>query len=238
MNRRGRKFDLAYSCSWVLGPFKDGGRSYLLTSAGNTYFPHQLALIDVATGRVAREYWHPGVLNSVLVHDIDSDGRPEVLAAGVNNPDEGTGHPVLVVLDIPFRPARSDTPDQFGNPGVQETAYLLLPKIDVVDTIGQFTVARLLAITENAVIQLAVEAVPPSQASVVYRLDFDLRLLDFRPFDGFREFHRRLEREGVLGHSLTQAEIDSWRLVKPFPTAPDGNSPEVNALWASPGPRR
>jgi hypothetical protein len=236
VTRRGRDFSLAYFDLWTLGPLEDADRRYVLTCAGNTYFPCQMALIDVVTGQVVQEYWHPGGLASALAHDIDRDGRPEVLAAGVNNPDEGPGHPALVVLDIPFRAPRPGTLDQFGNPGGLETKYLLFPRIDAVDIPGEFTGAWLRGITDSGTIQVEI-GVRPIGTYAIYQLDFDLRVVDLRPFDGFRERHRTLERQGVLDHPLTQAEIDSWRVVQYFPTAPDGNSPEVNALWPSFGPK-
>ena len=80
--------------------------------------------------------------------------------------------------------------------------------------------------------------VTPASSGRIPRLDSDLRVVDLRLADASPEYHRTLERQGVLDHPLTKAEIDSWRVVQYFPTAPDGNSPEVNALWPSFGPKR
>jgi hypothetical protein len=32
-----------------------------------------------------REYWHPGHVQAVALHDIDRDGSPELLLGGINN---------------------------------------------------------------------------------------------------------------------------------------------------------
>ncbi|MBI2833233.1 MAG: hypothetical protein HYX76_02260 [Acidobacteria bacterium] len=89
-----------------------GGRRLLLTVAGHRrWAPCQVALLDPRTGRLVEEFWHPGTLTHTLLHDLDQDGRQEVVLASVNNPGQGPGRPVLLVLDLPFsrNPIRADS---------------------------------------------------------------------------------------------------------------------------------
>ncbi len=69
------------------------------------------------------------------------------------------------------------------------------------------------------------------EGGIVYYLDFNFRVVEFRPTDQFAPMHERYYRQGLLDHRLTAAEVASLGKVLSFPAAPDGNSPTLEALW-------
>jgi hypothetical protein len=64
-----------------------------------------------------------------------------------------------------------------------------------------------------------------------YTLDFSFNVVG-KPevSDILRQQHAELGREGLLDHDLNAKEIEQWRKILPFATAPNGNSPEVKRL--------
>jgi hypothetical protein len=63
----------------------------------------------------------------------------------------------------------------------------------------------------------------PEPASILYRLDRRLELIDMDLSNSLRAMHRQLESTGQLDHPLTEAEVAQLRqieVLKPFrPTA-------------------
>lgn len=65
--------------------YKINGRRYFVTSGNiKQYFPCKLT-IHAIDGRDIASYWHSGTLIRIKIIDIDSDGKEEIYACGVNN---------------------------------------------------------------------------------------------------------------------------------------------------------
>jgi len=229
---RGRSLSASYA-GFLIRPVSASGKRYILTVATHVFwFPSQVALLDPETGQIREEYWHPGGLFRCRIHDIDRDGEPEALLAGVNNPGEGLGHAALVVLSLPFskagrRPAARD--GEFWTSGVKEIAYLLFPRPDTYDTVGQVPIPDTLAIVEGE--RLLVKLTKAGEGSLFYYLDSSLRLVECRISEGVSAAHQQLSASGRLDHQWSEAEARSLCQVYSFAAAPNGNSPEVNRRW-------
>ncbi|MBL0156067.1 MAG: hypothetical protein IPP47_02980 [Bryobacterales bacterium] len=75
---------------------KPGAPPHLaLVSAQSPNFIAQVALLD-SGGHLVREYWHSGHFSSVDARDLDGDGTPEIVLAGLSN---SYNTATLVVLD-------------------------------------------------------------------------------------------------------------------------------------------
>src|SRR5581483_7734550 len=92
----GREYSPPYFISNVhVIPILDSEPRILVSSNHHLHNPNQIAILD-ADGKLVSEYWHSGHLLTVIHADIDDDGQPEVLLAGVNN---GYGLATLIVFD-------------------------------------------------------------------------------------------------------------------------------------------
>ncbi len=231
---KGRPVSSSYG-GLIIRPVAAQGKRYILTTAVHAFwFPAQVALLDPATGRVLEEYWHPGGLFRCKIHDINKDGEPEVLLGGVNNPGEGLGHAALVVLSLPFskagaRPLQEKTEWGISN-NVKELAYILFPRPDTYNIVGFVPVPDTPAVVEGE--RLLVKLTKPGEGSLFYYLNFSLELVDCRISDGVSAAHQQLSTSGQLDHPWSEAEARSLCQIRSFPTAPDGNSPDVDRFWS------
>jgi hypothetical protein len=217
----------------LIRPVSIGGKHYLLTVANHyLWYPSQVALLDAATGRLREDYWHPGAIYECLLRDIDGDGAPEFLFGAINNPGEGLGHAALGVLKIPF--SKSPRAPATAGPfppvtGGGEMAYVLFPLPDVSAAMGMLPMVFRLEIDSSR--RILFEVPLPESGAVVYYLDFDLNVLEYRVSDNFAALHERLRRQQLLNHPFSGAEAASLGKVVRFRSAPDGNAPAVNRLW-------
>ena len=221
-----------------LMPVQVGNRQYLLCLAGHhLWFPSQIVLLDPRTGQLLDEYWHPGGLRGVLVHDFDGDGQPEALLSGINNPGVGLGHGCLVLLDIPFGPGKRPGPGLesafYDFTQGKELGYVLFPRPDVSDVQGALPIVDEVSMTGDRTILARVSG---PEITLFYYLDYRLRLVDFRFADNLTSVHDRLWRLGLLDHKLSTSELGVLGRVRSFATAPDGNSEQVLDLMRSAEP--
>jgi hypothetical protein len=226
-----RSFDASY-CGRLIRPVTVNGKRLLLTVANHyLWYPSQVALIDPRTGHVVEEYWHPGAIYECVLHDIPN-GEHEAIFAAINNPGEGLGHAAVGVLTLPFSkaPRRTFAPgDPFAPPtGGGELAYALFPLPDVSRVMGALPKPCNLKIDRG---RIMVETPTPEPGGIVYVLDFDLNVLEYRFSDNFAALHNRLAVQHLLDHRLTAGERQSLGRVIRFAAAPDGNSPELKRFW-------
>jgi hypothetical protein len=217
----------------LIRPLRLAGRPMLLTVANHyLWYPSQVALLDAVTGRLVEEYWHPGSIYFGDLHDVDRDGKDELVFGAINNPGEGMGHPAVGILKIPFSVAPRPTlgRDEAFPPvtGGGELAYALLPFPDVSKVMGVWPVFSNFAVEDG---RITVETPMPEAAGIVYDLDFHLKVLDYRFSDNFRPLHQRLFVQHLLDHALSGEETRSLGKVVTFAAAPDGNSPELKRFW-------
>jgi excisionase family DNA binding protein len=210
------------------------GTPLLLTVANHfIWYPSQVALLDPRTGRVLEEYWHPGAIYECVLHDLDHDGQDEVLLGAINNPGEGLGHAALAVLKLPFSAAPRRI-EAAGNPfppatGGGELAYRLFPLPDTSRVAGQLP--RIASFGVDPHNRILVETTAPDSSAIVYYLDFQLNVVEFRLSDNFAAVHERFYRQHLLDHPLTAAETTLLGKTAAFAAAPDGNSPDLPRLW-------
>ena len=210
-----------------------GGKPRLLTVANHyLWYPSQVALLDPADGRVIEEYWHPGSIYHAVLHDVDRDGKDELVFGAINNPGEGMGHPGVGILKIPFSeaPRRKFAPGDPLQPvtGGGELAYALLPLPDINRAMGMLPLLINFKVDEG---RITLETPVPDVGGIVYSLDFNLKVLEYRFSDGFAAMHQRLFVQHLLDHPLSGEETRSLGKAVTFAAAPDGNSPELKRFW-------
>jgi hypothetical protein len=228
-----RSFDASYAGRFAR-PVKSGSKRYLLTVANHClWYPAQVALLDPATGRLVEEYWHPGSIYHLALQDLDGDGGAEVLLGAINNPGDGLGHAGLAVLKIPFSsvPMRARKADDSLPPvtGGGELAYVLFPQPDVNRVMGTLAIMSRMLVDQNR--RILVQTPLAESGGIVYYLDFDLKLQEYRFSDNFVSLHERYYRQGLLDHRLRPEETAALGRIARFDAAPDGNSQELERFW-------
>ena len=227
-----RSFDANYR-GRLIREVEVGGKPKLLTVANHyLWYPSQVALLDPADGRVLEEYWHPGSIYSGALIDVDHEGKDEFVFGAINNPGEGLGHAAVGILKIPFSGAPRARLEA-GNAwpaltGGGELAYALLPLPDVCKVMGMLPVLAKFKVDRS---RITLETQLPEPGGIVYYLDFQLKVLEYRFSDNFASLHQRLLVQKLLDHPLGERELRSLGKVVTFAAAPDGNSAAVRRLW-------
>lgn len=216
----------------LLRTVRVGRKPHVLVVANHyVWYPSQVTLLDPATGRVVEEYWHPGNIFQCLIHDLDGDGRDEVLLGAINNPGNGLGHAGIAVLRVPFASAPRPPKAQGEFPpltGGGEAAYVLLPQPDVNTVSGVLPIIAEMGLDQHRRIMVRLQL---AEGAAIYYLDFNLNVLEHRFSDGFPALHNRLHNAGLLDHALSDREMEVLGKAVHFPAAPDGNDPRLGQFW-------
>lgn len=163
------------ACTATVLPEAMGGARLAVGSLHWMYSPYQVAFLT-AEGRVVREYWHAGHLQHTGLQDIDGDGRPELLLAGVNNV---RGRATLVALD-PGRTqgvaAEERREYQLAGMAVaREKARIFFPRSGLEVEHGFNFAYRMDLGADGVTVHVGEEEVP-NYAPVYYHLNRDLSL--------------------------------------------------------------
>jgi hypothetical protein len=196
---------------------RDGTRRIALTVRHSPRFPNQVAMLS-HQGAVLGEYWHSGHLGLMELADLDGDGNPEILLAGISN---GYKAATLLVLDpsnLGGASYEEDADYQLQGFGLgREKARILFPRTCINRKFYQYGVPGQLIVQGDSIeVRVSEKLTSPgeSEAVVFYRLSRKLELTGVVVADGFKAIHRELEAAGRLDHSLTDKEISKLRQLR------------------------
>ncbi|RMF71436.1 MAG: hypothetical protein D6738_13875 [Acidobacteria bacterium] len=207
-------------------------RTYVVTTASNTRFPAQVALIDLRSGARVGVFVHPGRVYAHALADITDDGRPELLLGLANNPGPGLGHAALAALEIPFPPPSATGRDLFGRPAVRPLRYYMFARPDVYDVEPLVHAVRRIEVGPEGIVVTV-----GSRKDVLFEFDRHLEPVRAAVSDNLRRWHARQFAAGLLDHPFDAREADALTRLARWVTVPDGNSPEVAARLGETGPR-
>ena len=225
----GTVFSGIYAADFIL-PVLDG-QFVLVVAHHNPRFATQVTLLNSTSGEPEDEYWHPGRMGSLLLIDLDGDGREELLMAGVNNPRRGIGHPALVALKIPFGPpdVTSGESNYFWPENSKEFSYILLPRFDVLEATESLAEATGLKVLEGGRVEVSIrDAV---RIYGYYEFTQGLQESSFYPSDALLNVHQEMYLDKKLDHQAKEEEISEWGRVLRIDTAPDGNSVKIEEMF-------
>jgi len=191
-------------------------RRIVVSSLHIPRWPAQIAILN-ANGKLVSEYWHSGHLDDMLLADLDSDGKEEIIATGVAN---GYDHQAtLVVLDPDrvFGTSSEVRPEfQIHGMGVaQERLRFLFPRSDLNRALFQFNVATQPTFEQGTVRLTVLECITPPGCHIWYEFDKNFRLIAaFAGGDEFRSAHERFFQTGKAAHTLTAEEQAAFRKVR------------------------
>jgi len=167
-------------------------RRIVVASQQNPWWPSQVAILD-SNGKVLSEYWHSGALSSMVLADLDGDGREEILLAGVSEYDHQA---TLVVLDADrvFGASSEERPEFqiHGMGAAQERLRLLFPRSDLNRAMYQYNQASELTFERGITRLTVLECITPPGCRIWYEFDKNFRLMvAFAGGDEFRSAHAR-----------------------------------------------
>jgi hypothetical protein len=186
----------------------------VVSSQYHPWWPCQIAILD-SNGQLLSEYWHSGALSSMVLADLDGDGREEIVTTGINN---GYLQATLVVLDpdrvfgasAEVRPAF-----QIHGMGVaQERLRLLFPRSDLNKALFTFNGAMKPTVEHGSIRLTVEECMVPRGCAVWYEFDKNLHLISAYAGDDFRSAHARFYQYGKDAHSFSAEEQAAFQKVR------------------------
>jgi len=188
----------------------------VVASGHDPWWPSQIALLD-SNGKLLSEYWHSGGLNSVVLGDLDGDGREEIIATGIAN---GYDHQATLVVLDPDRMFGASTevrPEfQIHGMGVaQERLRLLFPRSDLNRALFQFNIATEPTVEHGKIRLTVLECSTPPGCRIWYEFDKNFNLIAaYAGGDEFRSAHARFYQNSKDAHSLSTEEQAAFQKVR------------------------
>ena len=182
------------------------------------WWPSQVAILD-SNGKTLSEYWHTGGISSLILADLDGDGKEEIVTAGVAN---GYDHQATLVVLDPERVSGASTeirPEfQIHGLGVaQERLRLLFPRSDLNRALFQYNLATAPSF-KNGVLGLEVlECITPYPGGcrIYYEFDKNFHLISaYAGSDDFRSAHNRFYQTAKDVHTLSAEEQAAFQKVR------------------------
>jgi hypothetical protein len=183
----------------------------------DTWWPGQIAILD-ANGKTVSEYWHSGGLSSMVLGDLDGDGREEIIATGVAN---GYDHQATLVVLDPDRVfgASTEVQPEFQIHGMgvaQERLRLLFPRSDLNRALFQFNAATDPTVEHGSLRLTVAECITPVLGCRIwYEFDKNFQLIAaFAGSDEFRSGHARFYQNSKAAHLLSAEEQAAFQKVR------------------------
>lgn len=166
-------------------------------------WPCQLAVLD-ASGKMVGEFWNAGYLRDLTYHDIDGDGREELIVCGVTNEYRGG---CLIVFDTGKISGSSPQTGEFACKGLgagSELYYVTVPYTDVSEAMGnRVDGLRYIGITENNWIRVT------GITGLIYEFGFDLKCVQVGWGHGYEYWHGEMAKAGRIASVLDEAYRDA-----------------------------
>jgi hypothetical protein len=183
----------------------------VLSSVHSVWYPNQIAVLS-GDGKLLSEYWHSGQLDLLETSDLDGDGVDEIYAAGTNN---DYNQATLVVLDpneLGGASRETEKPEYqlLDLPPPRERARILFGRSCLVVPPVPRNVVSALHFQGSDVIVTTNEF---DVASLIYRLDRSMKLIELGATDGFVATHRSVRQRGLTDHDFSARELEPLRQI-------------------------
>ena len=188
----------------------------VVSSQHYPWWPSQIAILD-SNGKTISEYWHSGGLGSMVLADLDGDGREEIIATGIAN---GYDHQATLVVLDPDRVfgASTEVRPEFQIHGMgiaKERLRLLFPRSDLNKALFQFNLATDPTFEHGSLRLTVLECITPPGCHIYYEFDKNFRLIAaFAGGDEFRSAHARFYENSKDVHPLSAEEQAAFQKVR------------------------
>ncbi len=174
------------------------GNKIVVTSHHHDDSPAQVSVLD-SQGKLLREYWHPGHLNSLTTGEFR--GKPVAYLGGINNSRHAA---TLLVLDaerLAGAAVESGRPSFDGMQAGVEEMRMVFPRSCLNRGYPYNAVVHLFAHAGKLTVHVAEKLEAESQPTIHYHFSEDLALTGVSLTDTFLTKHAEL-----AGHTLSEAE--------------------------------
>jgi hypothetical protein len=193
----------------VLRGFPDGIPRIVTVAFHHLWYPSQLQILDIQ-GRILGEYWHSGHLTAFTLFDLDLDGHPELIVAGINQASKSAEVAVLDPFHLTGASSEENPAFQFLNmpTGVERARFVLKPS-----HISRLTAAYNVPVAlfpKRDTLLLDVHegtGVGTPGNALTYEFNRQLQVLSISPSDQFALSQAAFVRAGKLSRALTPADL-------------------------------
>ena len=202
--------DIRYSADYIIYGILmenfDGGREkeIVILSGHYKYFPTRLMVLK-HNGDILGDYWHSGRINDILIRDLDGDGHPEILAAGINN-EYRKGF--FLVFDGRrvggFSPQIKNYYRSDNHSEGTERLYLLLPRTAADLQTEQVESVKFIDILRNGRISLTTHI-----SGLDFEFGADLKPAGVNTSHRFDRLQAEAVREGRITRPMTAKEVEA-----------------------------
>lgn len=188
---------------------QDGQKEIVVSAHHRNDFPAKISVLKPC-GDIVGQYYNSGRVESVVICDLEGDGKREIICGGTNNEYmKGT----LFVLDCNdvagSSPQSKEKPFYSGRlPTGREKYYILLPRDCVNRAVMRLgVIGRVLATgqTVDAYVDSSIPNFNPS--AVIFSLDHNMKLARIRTNLEYAVVHRHLSNQGILDHPFSESEL-------------------------------
>jgi hypothetical protein len=179
-------------------------KEIVVLSGHYKYFPSRLLVLK-HNGGILGDYWHSGRINDILIRDLDGDGHPEILAAGINN-EYRKGF--FLVFD--GRRVGGSSPQIEGyyrsdnHLEGTERIYLLLPRTEADLQTEQVESVRFIDILRNGRIALTTHI-----SGLDFEFGADLKAAGINTSHLFDRLQSEAVRMGWIDRPMTAKEVEA-----------------------------
>ena len=193
----------------LLRGFPDGVLRILAIAHHHMLHPAQLLLLDTS-GNTISEYWHSGHLTAFSLFDVNRDGHPELIAAGINQALKTAEFLVLNPFQMTGASTESDPNFQIQSmPLGVELARAAFTRSQMDHIYSAYNLP--ISITpKNASFLIDISEAGGTGRpglSLAYDIDRRLRIAAVSPSDTFNLAQSRLVRERKIPRVLNSAEL-------------------------------
>jgi hypothetical protein len=206
-------FDDIYTIADVhLLPQPDGTQDVLLSAHHRIFYPTVLTRLG-PDGAVKARYWHAGHIghgaDRLIVADVDTDGKPEVLLTGVSNARNAA---TLILLDPEDMDGAAYEPElayRFQQlPVAHEVARIFFPRSSLTPADDRYNVASAI-VPGRSTFTVSVEQVLGDAAPhILYTFSPEMELLKVTADDSFVGKFQLARQTGAVEHSLDEELAD------------------------------
>jgi len=202
--------DILYSADHVIHGILvanlDGEREKEIVVISNhfRYFPTRLMIFG-HNGDLLGDYWHSGRINDILIQDLDGDGHPEILAAGINNEHNKAFFLVFDGRRVGgFSPQINDYYRSRNHTEGTERFYLLFPRTDADLRKDKTETVQYMEILKNGRISLTTQL-----SGLDFEFDPDLKPAGVKTSHRFDRLQAEAVREGWITRPMTAKEVEA-----------------------------
>jgi hypothetical protein len=170
-------------------------------------------------GEIHATYAHEGHLGMLETADVDGCGREEILMGGFASERHEAEVIVLAMpTDTVATTAEADLTRAAQPVKLQEKAVLTFPRTCVNKKLEESNKIAHIADSGDLLTVVVSELSDDPSVEVTYQLDRQLRVKDVWFSDALRNLHQTLRTQGVLDHSLTEAEVSNLKDITRLPS--------------------